>query len=179
MVCFTNFSFASDLFISGAFSYGGEKITDGSSGSEMRGGSGLYGAGGISTQLSEDIRLASSIGLKFDFDFFDNDGQEGTVIFSRFPIDVFLAKQLNKDSEIGAGLTVHLSPKIDAEYDNGDDAGSIKLKSSMGMFVRYGLTVDEKMKIGGQLTAIDYDYKQGGGSVGGNNLGIYIEYAIK
>ena len=155
------------------FAVGGDTLVDvsfddGSSESVTAGGGVLVGA---SIEKNLNLETSYPIFAEFAFNYQTEsvDADNGSVSFTRFPIDALLSTKIDKFS-VGAGLTYHLSPtlegdgflNVDINYD--DAIGTI-------LNATYHMTNDGVHGIlwGLRFTQIDYQgdglFQQNGSNV--------------
>lgn len=155
------------------FAVGGDTLVnvsfdDGSSESVTAGGGVLFGAS-IEKNLNLDTAYPMFAEFAFNYQTDSVDAENGSVSFTRFPIDALLSTKIDKFA-LGAGLTYHLSPtlesdgflNVDVNYD--DAIGTI-------LNATYHMTNDGVHGIlwGLRFTQIDYQgaglYQQNGSNV--------------
>lgn len=159
---FSPLVFSSDFVFFGALSNGGETLAETTDGQDLRAGGLLQFSAGIENPVSDDLVLQTMFGLKFD----SITASDGDASFARYPIDVSLIKRTEK-FELGMGLSYHMNPKFDI---NGAISGTLNFDDALGTTLAMGIR-SNKAAIGARFTFIDY--KGGGFTVDGNNLGLY------
>lgn len=165
--------------VSMALTYGGDTLasvvyTDGS-GYDIKAGSLFQFSGGIEISPEESpVSYQLSLGYHFD----RVNASNGTIKFTRMPLEGLALYAVNENWRFGGGLRKALSPKYSEAID-GYSSGSTNLTSALGIvlqgeylpspkysvFVRY---VSEKFK----LSYYDYYYGPLTVTYKGNHLGL-------
>lgn len=127
---------------------------------------GLSLGGGISL-VSDDKKIETEISLSYKFNMIN--ASNGDVTWSRWPVDVLTFYRWPA-VRVGAGITYHLNPELDG---SGVASGiNVDFKNSLGFALQSDWRITEKMNLGLRYTILDYETKNGGGSVDANGFGI-------
>ena len=124
--------------------------------------------------------LSLSAGLVFDHDSFTSrfkfgvkkdsiDATNGSLDWSRTVADILLMYKLNKDVQIGAGLSYHSNIELSG---SGVVAGLAKFDNALGLVTEADYFWDSKSYIGLTFTAIDYEIN--GTIFNANSFGLVI-----
>lgn len=144
--------------------------TDGST-DEITGGEGFTLSGGIYIPIEKDIGIQATIGYKID----SVDANNGTIDFTRIPLDVLVFKHFGDKHSIAAGGTYHLSPTFTCEV-SGVCTGSLNFDSALGLIAEYSYAIKKNteggMKIGLRYTNISYEL--GAASLDGSSIGMIL-----
>jgi hypothetical protein len=157
---------ASGLVLEGGLHFGGDRFatvytTTGTT--DINAGE-LYSFGiGVSLDLAPDVESRITIGIKEDGVFASN----GSVKFSRYPIDVLVLKRAG-GWKIGGGVTYHMNPEY---YDSTYPPLSVPFDDALGLLVELDRELGA-VYIGGRLTFIDYQIAGGSGKFSGNSFGV-------
>ena len=132
-------------------------------------GGGLFSLG-IGPQI--DITSNTNIRALFQYKSDSVSGQNGSIGFTRFPIDVMYFHQ-TEQWNFGGGLTYHLNPKLsgsgvksgtNADYDN-----------AFGFVAEVDYRLGEFFYLGGKYTSISYKPQESGAkTISGNSIGVVI-----
>jgi len=124
---------------------------------------------GPQIDLTDNTNIRVLVGWKFD----STDADNGSIKFSRFPIDVMYFYQ-TPQWNFGAGITYHLSPELSS---SGVASGiSADFEDALGFIAEVDFRLGEFFYIGGKYTAIDYDQKNTNVTVDGNSVGIVFGF---
>ena len=174
--CFVLFSLparAADMIAEGGLHFGGDTIVtvnheDGSSDS-LRAGEELSVAIGVAFQLSEAIETVVSFGMKKEVVYPD----DGTIIFTRFPLNTLLL-YISDKWRMGGGLTYHMNPvyKLDRETNR----QTMEFSNALGLLFDVRYFVFEKVYIASRYTHIEYEVENDPTrrSYSGNSLGVLV-----
>lgn len=150
---------------------GGDKLvvvqyTDGRT-RTIYGGDGAYGDFGVQYNFADaPWSLKTTIG----FDYTAVSGDNATVSFNRYPLDVLAIYSAGR-SHLGFGLTEHFAPRLDL-----DGLGPNQdFNSATGVIVQY-----QYWLFGVRLTGITYKASDcsSGCNVSGNNLSVFFNYTF-
>lgn len=168
----TTSSFAADGFspvLGVAFTNGGEKLarvqyTDGSSDTIKSGGL-IHMFGGVEYQTGS-FALQANVGYHVD----DTRASDGSVKFSRWPVELLAFWRLGEQWRLGAGVRKADSAKLTSS-GAANNLGGLKLKGEAGTIVQGEYTLENsRISIYGRYVA--EDYKVGDLSVSGKHVGI-------
>ncbi|HIP06371.1 MAG TPA: hypothetical protein EYG66_00670 [Mariprofundaceae bacterium] len=155
----------SDVMFTGVF-------TDGST-DEITGGEGVVFAAGLYVPIEDDMGVQATIGYKWD----SIDAQNGTIDFTRIPIDVLAFKHFSDKHSIAAGGTYHLSPTFTCEV-TAVCTGSVEFDSALGFIAEYTYAVksnkESGMKIGVRYTNISYETSAVTQTFDGSSIGLIL-----
>lgn len=175
-------SYSKDLFLYGDLSFGGDKIADTESDRDIDAGGFMHLAIGKEKALENDLILSGSFGMKFDAIFIeDQNGDDGTALFIRFPIEVILDKRFDERQRIGAGLSYQLSPNFDVSDERGGEIGGYSFKNALGILANYSYQFGESAYVGLKYTAIDYQLRRDGtgrGKIDGNSASVFLKLSL-
>ncbi len=171
---------AQDLFFSGDLAFGGDKISDFDDGINGRAGGLIQFSFGKQFQLSDSDYILASLGHKVAISVQDEtNGNDQSVIFRRFPLDLIYEKAISKKDRLGIGLSYHIAPKISLEDEDGDTAASLKLKNALGISTNFARSIKPNIQSGLKLSYMEYETKTSGTEVNGNNLAIFLRLFLK
>ena len=163
-------------FLLGAgLTFGGDKLatvqfSDGST-EDIKGGGLVQLYGGVEFRLGDQVSAQATVGYHVD----DTSGaSNGSVRFSRIPVDLLLLYRVNDKVRLGGGVQLANSPEVKGsgvasnihlEFENATGAiieGEYLFTPQVGMKVRY---VSEKFKVKNSNVEAD-----------GNHLGLLFSY---
>lgn len=149
-------------FVAGLAEGGDELATvffSGGGSEDIKAGSGIYLNGGFMHSFADSpFDLQMTLGY-----FIENTSATNTQArFSRYPLDA-MAFYRNGEHRIGAGLTYHMSPKLDLDQLG----GTVTFENTNGFVLEYGYNW-----FGVRYTAIDYDTEEFSYTADGNNISV-------
>ena len=168
---------SAQLAVGAGFTSGGDTLgtlyyTNGDS-QKVKAGGFIHIYAGANIPLSESLFSRLAIGYHFD----EATSAQGTATFSRLPLD-FIVFANQEQLRYGAGLTLHMSPELDAS-DFGDP--TIKFDDALGFVLEAGYNFSSNVWVDFRYVAIDYEVKSVGStsitspnSTDGNHAGIYV-----
>lgn len=153
--------------------YGGEKVVefvyeDGSTPDVTAGGGLLLtvgGALGVWTRGAHSVDAQLSAGLKYRT---IPPASNQEVTWLRFPVEGLLLYRMPNGIRLGAGATVHLRNRIDADGDA--MSGSVAFRNTPG-FVLQAEYVRRNLGFDLRYTAMEYELNGGFGTVGASSIG--------
>lgn len=157
--------------LAGGFTLGGDNLVeveydDGSS-EELNAGDLLDLKAGFLIDLPNyPVTIQTTIGYHFD----SITATNGDASFSRLPLDLLAFYNVNKH-RIGAGLSYHLNPELEFEFDNVDV--NIDADNAIGLVVEYGYQVADRVILGLRYVDIDYEFESASEEFDGSHVGIY------
>lgn len=154
------------------FNGGGDKLAtatfNGNLNTSIYAGNGLFGDYGLQRNFSDSLwSFKATAGL----DYWYNGGDQGTMRFSRFPVDV-LALYSSGDHHIGFGVTEHFDPHL----NGGGVVANEDFNNATGIVLQYQYWV-----FGIRATSIHYKLSNGcttGCDFNGSSLGVFFNYAF-
>lgn len=130
-------------------------------------------AGGLAFQIPmTSIQLQGTIGYHVDGIFADN----GDVEFARYPVELLALYRFNKH-RVGFGVTEHLNPKLELDFDFGPEVAT-KYRDAFGLIVQYDYRISTYFALGLRYVDIEYEVKNNGyiynssQKVDGSHIGI-------
>lgn len=161
---------AADFVIEGGLHAGGDDLetvtfTDGSS-ETIKAGDGLSLAFGARFDISDDLEMAATLGIKID----SIDAQNGSLDWTRYPLNGILLYKMD-DWRFGGGLTYHMSPTLEGD---GVVVGKAEFDDALGALLDVRYFFSEPAYVGGRATFIDYEVINGSASVSGNSIGVTV-----
>ena len=155
----------SDIMFTGVF-------TDGST-DDITGGEGVVFAGGVYVPIEDDLGVQATIGYKWD----SIDAANGTIDFTRIPIDMLVFKHLGDSHSFAAGATYHMSPTFTCEV-TAVCTGSVEFDGAFGLIAEYSYALksnkESGMKIGVRYTNISYESSAVTQSYDGSSIGLIL-----
>jgi hypothetical protein len=166
--------------------YGGEKLAeveveyDGDTDDQdLRGGDLITVATGMVVYLPRpEWSIQTTIGYHFDEVSADN----GEIRFDRYPLELIPFYNFRKH-RIGAGLSYHLSPKLNLKEIGGP---KVKFDDALGWLVEYDYSFsgweNGGFVLGMRYLWINYDIGKvngtpaSGGNVDGNHVGVHVDF---
>lgn len=141
-------------FASGGDTLAEVEFTDGSNES-VKAGSGLF----FGLAYESKLNFVSAVPLysHFAFSYMSDsvDAENGSVTFTRFPIDALLVTKVNQFS-FGGGATYHLSPSYEQDLDR-SLTSEVNLNDALGLALEANYTLTgSKMNIGLRYTNVTY-----------------------
>ncbi len=155
----------SDIMFTGVF-------TDGST-DDITGGEGVIFAGGVYVPIEDDLGVQATIGYKWD----SIDAANGTIDFTRIPIDMLVFKHLGDNHSVAAGATYHMSPTFTCEV-TAVCTGSVEFDGAFGLIAEYSYALQSNkesgMKIGVRYTNISYESSAVTQAYDGSSIGLIL-----
>lgn len=175
-----DFRFALDLGITG----GGDKLatvrfSDGSTESVRAGGLLQFGAGFLFQPSGAPLALQATFNYHVD----DVSARNGSLTFSRFPLEVIGYVMPAPNFRIGAGPRFVFRPELSSDLEGFNS--NVKFKDTVGAVIEAGFRPVGQLWVNLRYTAEKYKVKSIDGvdvtaanSVSGNSVGLNIVYAF-
>ncbi|MDH3891803.1 MAG: hypothetical protein OEV49_12025 [candidate division Zixibacteria bacterium] len=93
--------------------------------------------------------------------------------FSRHPLEGSLFYQRDK-LRLGAGLTYHMNPTFDEDFDN----LTFEFDNALGYFGEIGYVWNQSFCVSGRITKIEYGFGDSPVKIDGESLGLYLTFLI-
>jgi hypothetical protein len=129
-------------------------------------GTGLTLAAGLIFQPDIPLAIELTAGYKLRI----LSASNGTVTFSRFPIDA-IASFAPGHHRLGLGVTVHLSPSLDCSV-SGICEANVPFDTAVGLILQWAYTLG-RLDFGARATFLSYSVP-GNSSFSGDTLGFFI-----
>jgi hypothetical protein len=158
-------------FLGGGVTFGGDTLAtvefvNGPT-EKIRGGGLVALYGGAQMQVTEQMVLQASMGYHVDD---TSPASNGSVRFSRYPIDVLALFSVSNQVRLGGGVQVSTSPKL-----TGSGAASnidLKYKNSAGAVIEGEYLVSQHVGVKLRFVAHKYKEKITGFTADGNHIGL-------
>lgn len=152
--------------------FGGDTLAsvtfnDGST-SKLTAGQLLHLYGGARYFVTPDVSVATTIGYHVD----DVTASNGSLKFSRYPLEVIGQLRAAEQVWVGAGLRKALSPTYSSSGVVGN--ASITVSSKLGLVLSSQYQMSER--IGFSARYVIENYTANGGDINGNHGGIYMDF---
>ena len=163
-------SHALDIYLQAGLHFGGDELgtvtfTSGETES-LKAGELFSLSAGVGFDVTENLESRFLAGLKFDM----IDAENGTVDFTRYPLEALLMYKASEEILIGGGLSYHLNPSVSGE---GFAAGAdIDFDNALGFVLEFDYQLPTDVYFGVKLTSIDYEVA--GISVNGSSIGAIV-----
>ncbi|MGD2074805.1 MAG: hypothetical protein PVG38_07790 [Gammaproteobacteria bacterium] len=175
-----------DWFVGLGLTHGGEKLADveleydgDTIDEDLRGGDLITLAAGIVVYLPlPALSVQSSIGYHFD----EISSDDGDIRFDRYPLELIPFYNFRKH-RIGAGISYHLSPKLDLKELGGP---KVKFDNALGWLVEYDYKFSgwkqSGFVVGMRYMWIDYEVDKvdgtrvSGADIDGNHFGVHMDF---
>jgi hypothetical protein len=157
--------------------FGGDKIatvdfTNGDSESIYAGGLVMFYAG-AEWRFDSPFALQTTIGYHVD----DSSGRNGSLRFSRYPVDVIGLYAINERVRLGGGIEYVSSPKVGS---SGVLAGnSERFKASTGLVLEGEYLFTPQFGLKARVASHEFDFKNGPGSIDGNYFGVLANFYFR
>jgi hypothetical protein len=175
----SNFACANEVrpLVRMAVDVGGDTIVDliytNGDTTTLKGGQLVTFSGGLVYRpQGKDFMLEATLGYKFD----KANGSNGTVEFTRFPLDV-IASYPAGSHRVGGGLTFHMNPKYRCDV-SGVCADNIQFSNAMGLVLQYGYNFGTGFDVGARVTSIKYKPQGGGPELDGSGVGFFFGFVF-
>jgi len=147
-------------------------FTDGSS-QDIRAGGLVHLFGGVEFRATQQVTMQVNVGYQVD----DTSGaSNGSLRFSRYPIEALAHVQLNPNFRLGGGVRFVNNPKV---AGSGVLSGvNLEFDNTTGVVIEGEYLVTNN--IGLKLRAVSEKYKpaNGGPSADGNHVGFYFSWYL-
>lgn len=156
------------------FTFGGDTLVtvtynDGSS-EDIKGGGLVHLYGGAEVPLGTAMALQATIGYHVD----NSSGRDGSVRFSRMPIDLIALYRLNDQFRIGAGAQIINNPELKG---SGVASGlNVKFKNATGVVLEGEYTVSPNAGVKLRYVNAKFKPEVGTGEADGNHLGLMLNW---
>ena len=100
------------------------------------------------------------------------DARNGEVSFSRWPIEVLGFYHVG-NHRFGGGLTYHVNPKFDVDFDYGPDE-TVNFDDALGAVLEYDYFFMPQLSLGVRGTVINYKSSDVDGTINGNSIGVVV-----
>jgi hypothetical protein len=144
-----------DLLLSFGVTYGGDKLATisykhGDDVDIHAGGLVLFGIG-VLHQFGNNWEAQASVNYHFD----RANARNGDATFDRIPLD-FLGFYRVGAHRFGGGVTYHLNPKFDSDFDFAGGDGTVDFDNAVGAVIEYDYFFNESVSLGVRYTNIKY-----------------------
>jgi opacity protein-like surface antigen len=155
-------TFGGDTLVSGSYSNGDSwKISSG----------GLFVFyGGAEFRVSDQFAVQGTLGYHFD----RVNGDNGSVRFSRVPLDVVGLYKVNPQVRLGGGFEHVSSPKVSGSGVLGGINGEFKASTALLLEGEYMFS--DKLGVKGRYVGHKFKAANGAGSVNGDHIGVLMNY---
>lgn len=134
--------------------------------SSIKANQGFYFGGGVSI-LNDAKTVETEVSLSWKFQSIT--ASNGDVTWTRFPLDALVFYRLPR-VRVGAGLTYHMSPKLDG---SGVAGGlNTEVKDAAGGVLQADWRITEAMNLGLRYTALEYKDKTTSTAAKSNGVGV-------
>ena len=164
--------------LGGGLTLGGDTLTsvpftDGSTRS-VKAGSIFAIYGGAEYRLGTAVSLQATVGYQVD----DATGSNGSVRFSRYPVDLLAYYHVNDQFRLGGGAQLVNSARLSTSGAGSAFAANTSYDSTTGVVIEGEYLFNPKM--GFKVRAVSEKFKQTGtnNSVSGNHLGLLFNYYL-
>jgi len=163
-------------FLLGAgLTFGGDTLAtvqfdDGTS-EDVDGGGLVHLYAGAEYRLGTAVSLQATVGYHVD----DSAGSDGSVRFSRMPVDLLAYYHFNDQVRLGAGVQFVNNPELKG---SGVASGvNVKFKSTTGTIVEGEYLFSPNVGVKLRYVAEEFELSEGGGEkADGNHFGIMLNY---
>ncbi len=155
-------TFGGDTLVSGSYSNGDSwKISSG----------GLFVFyAGAEFRVNEQFAVQGTLGYHTD----RISGENGSVRFSRVPLDLVGLYKINPQVRLGGGLQHASSPKVSGSGVLGNFNGDFKASTALVLECEY--MFGEKLGVKGRFVGHKFKAANGAGSVNGEHFGVLMNY---
>lgn len=166
------------FIVNGAITEGGDdlvkvKFKNAESEKIKAGGLLMLGGGVLLTPGSGAVSLQLTLNYHFD----SITAKNGDASFDRFPLEAIVFVN-NGRHRFGAGVSHHLSPEADFDFDN-QPKDSAEFDDATGLVVEYDYSITSAVRIGLRYTAIEYEASDFvGEKVDGDHVGLTASLAF-
>jgi len=152
--------------------FGGEEIATTTSGGSLKFNE-LFSLGGGASFLtdSKDIEVQVTLAWKYG----NLNASDGSVSFTRYPLDALVFYRFPNKFRVGGGLTYHLNPKFSAD-GTAKPLDGLKFDNALGEVLQVDYLFTEKASIGLRYTHLDYKTKVSGVSFSSNGGGVMFGF---
>ncbi len=169
----TDANLGAHFMLTGGLTYGGDKLatityTNGDNVDIHGGGLILFGAGGV-YRFEKNWETQLSINYQFD----KANAKNGDATFDRFPIDL-LGFYRSGAHRFGAGVTYHINPKYDANFDIANGKQKVDFDNALGAVIEYDYFFNNSVSLGVRYANIKYKSSDIAGSVDGSYGGVLV-----
>ncbi len=157
------FDFGGDTLVNAVFTNGDTETIKANEGFFVGGGVAIFnGARTVSTEITISWKYT---GIS---------AENGDIDFTRFPVDALVFYNFPK-LRLGAGVTYHLNPEIEASDAGvafvGGGSGSVAYDDATGFLTQVDWRISDKVALGLRYTSLEYDLSNGNQSVDASGLG--------
>lgn len=161
------------FMLTGGITYGGDKLatisyTNGDDVDIHGGGLILLGAGGI-YRFNSNWETQVSVNYQFD----KANARNGEATFDRIPID-FLGFYRTGSHRFGGGVTYHINPKFDSDFDLDNGKQKIEFDNALGAVIEYDYFFNNSLSLGVRYANIKYKSSDISGDVDGSYGGVLV-----
>lgn len=162
-----------DLLLTFGVTYGGDKLatikyTNGDDVDLHGGGLVLFGIGAVH-RFSENWEAQASINYHVD----RANARNGDATFDRIPLDLLGFYRVGAH-RFGGGVTYHLNPKFDSDFDFSGGDGSVDFDNALGAVIEYDYFFNKHISLGARYTHIKYKSADIVGDVDGSYGGLML-----
>lgn len=169
----TNHNLGAHFMLTGGLTHGGDKIAtieyeDGDDADIRAGGLFLLGLG-VDYRFTPSWELQLTLNYQFD----RANAENGDASFHRMPIDL-LGFYRQGAHRFGGGLTYHMSPEFEADFDSLDDNISVDFDDALGLVLEYDYFFNDSLSVGVRYTTIEYEISDYSEEVDGSYFGLML-----
>lgn len=135
----------------------------------IKAGGGIHIKAGIAYKLSPTTELIATLGYHVD----DTDAKNGSISFSRWPVEVLGMWKVSESVRLGGGLRYASNAKIRSS-GAASSLGSVDIDSNTGVVLAGEYLFDEKFGMNLRLVSETYKYK--GSSIKGDHIAVGLNY---
>jgi outer membrane protein with beta-barrel domain len=162
-----------DLLLSLGVTYGGDKLAtisyDDGDDVDIHGGDlVLFGIGALH-QFGNNWEAQPSVNYQFD----RANARNGDATFDRIPLDLLGFYRVGAH-RFGGGITYHLNPKFDSDFDFAGGDGTVDFDNAVGAVVEYDYFFNEHVSLGLRYTSIKYKSDEISDDVDGSYGGLML-----
>ncbi|MBI5783923.1 MAG: outer membrane beta-barrel protein [Rhodocyclales bacterium] len=154
--------------------FGGDTLvtlhyTDGSTSSIKSGGL-VHIYGGYEYRFSNRVSVQANVGYHVD----DENAKNGSVKFSRYPLELLGYYGITDNVRLGGGLRYVTSPKVSGS--GVVDSADFEFNNATGLVVEGEYLISPQFGVKLRAVSEKYKLKDGSASANGNHGGIYASY---
>jgi hypothetical protein len=173
---------STDLLLTFGVTYGGDKLatieyTNGDDVDLHGGGLVLFGIGAVH-RFSDNWEAQASVNYHVD----RANARNGDATFDRMPLDLLgfympldlLGFYRAGAHRFGGGLTYHLNPKFDSDFDFAGGDGAADFDNALGAVIEYDYFFNEHISLGVRYTNIKYQLSDIDDDIDGSYGGLML-----
>ncbi len=169
----SNGALGAHFLLTGGLTYGGDKLATieyqhGDNADIHGGGLILVGAGGI-YRFNQNWETQLSVNYQFD----KANAKNGDATFDRVPIDLLGFYRMGAH-RFGGGVTYHINPKFDSDFDFSGGKQKIEFDNALGAVIEYDYFFNDSISLGVRYASIKYKSSDISGNVDGSYGGLLV-----